>query len=354
MQYFGGKLSAAQLQVSGWMGSVRRSLQGALELMWGTTEEKQEEDKEEEEEEEETEDGGGGRFQRAISPLRSFARRSRRSLRRFSIRSRQTMQRRASETCSTQVNSYCVNEEDKDTEALIDDEPDPQNEACGQTSETDSPKPEPDQVPEDSTEAFDTTDFPTAAELAPFPESSTPLLDTSVQRSKADLGKRRMRTRPPRLYREHLAESSSLDWRTCDSTDEKKSSSKQRESDSEDEQPKSKLVCSPPPTSQRVPVFPGLNPADLLAQIKRRTGGDATGGGEETEENKGREEKERQNEEVTSPSQTSRSFRSPAHLAGAARVLPPLGGNDGGSSSSPAWLKELKSKKRLSQHDSGS
>ncbi len=66
------------------------------------------------------------------------------------------------------------------------------------------------------------------------------------------------------------------------------------------------------------------------AQIKRRTGGDATGGGEETEENKGREEKERQNEEVTSPSQTSRSFRSPAHLAGAARVLPPLGGTDSG------------------------
>lgn len=102
MQYFGGKLSAAQLQVSGWMGSVRRSLQGALELMWGTTEEKQEEDKEEEEEEE-TEDGGGGRFQRAISPLRSFARRSRRSLRRFSNRSRQTMQRRASETCSVRA-----------------------------------------------------------------------------------------------------------------------------------------------------------------------------------------------------------------------------------------------------------
>lgn len=103
MQYFGGKLSAAQLQVSGWMGSVRRSLQGALELVWGNAEEKQEEDKEEEEEDE-IGDGGGGRFQRAMSPLRSFARRSRRSLHRFSIRSRQTMQRRASETCSVRAN----------------------------------------------------------------------------------------------------------------------------------------------------------------------------------------------------------------------------------------------------------
>lgn len=66
------------------------------------------------------------------------------------------------------------------------------------------------------------------------------------------------------------------------------------------------------------------------AQIKKRTGGGGTGGGEETE-NKGRQEKESQNEEVApSPSQLSRSPRSPAHLAGAARVLPPIGGTDGG------------------------
>lgn len=98
MQYFGGKLSAAQLQVSGWVGSVRRSLQGALEMVWGTAEEKQEE------EEEEVGDGdGGGRFQRAMSPLRSFASRSRRSLRRFSNRSRQTVQRRASQSCSVRA-----------------------------------------------------------------------------------------------------------------------------------------------------------------------------------------------------------------------------------------------------------
>lgn len=101
MQYLGGKLSAAQLQLTGWVGSVRRSLQGALELVWGTTEEKQEE----EEIKEEAEEGGGGgeRFQRAMSPLRSFARRSRRSLRHFSIRSRQTLQRRASENCSVRA-----------------------------------------------------------------------------------------------------------------------------------------------------------------------------------------------------------------------------------------------------------
>lgn len=36
-----------------------------------------------------------------------------------------------------QVNSYCVNGEDKDTDALIDSEPDQQNGSGEQTSETD-------------------------------------------------------------------------------------------------------------------------------------------------------------------------------------------------------------------------
>lgn len=49
--------------------------------------------------------------------------------------------------------------------------------------------------------------------------------------------------------------------------DETYASSKQRESDSEDEQPKPKIVCSPPPTSQRVPIFPGLSPAALIVGI---------------------------------------------------------------------------------------
>lgn len=101
MQYFGGKLSAAQLQVAGWVGGVRRSLQGALELVLGNAEEKP---VEEEEEEEEEGGDGGGRFQRTMSPLRGFARRSRRSLRRFSVRSRQNLRRRAAEPCCVRAN----------------------------------------------------------------------------------------------------------------------------------------------------------------------------------------------------------------------------------------------------------
>lgn len=37
----------------------------------------------------------------------------------------------------TQVNNYCKNGEDKDTDALLDTEPDQQNEACEQTPEID-------------------------------------------------------------------------------------------------------------------------------------------------------------------------------------------------------------------------
>ncbi|XP_068576509.1 182 kDa tankyrase-1-binding protein [Cebidichthys violaceus] len=248
------------------------------------------------------------------------------------------------------VNSYSTN--DEDTDALISNEPDEQNGACEQTSEIDSPKLVPDQVPEVS-EDVDTTDFPSEPEHAPFPESSTNLLDTSAQRSKADLGKRRNRTRPPSSLRGGFPLGKSPDWRLSDSTDGKEASSKQRDSDSEEEQPKPKIVCSPPPTSQRVPMFPGLSPAALIAQLKKRTTGGGTGRGEEAEGDKGREEKESQNEEVAlPPSQQSRSPRPAAHLAGAARVLPPIGGMDGGAVSSPAWLKELKSKKRLSQYDS--
>ncbi|XP_040889385.1 182 kDa tankyrase-1-binding protein [Toxotes jaculatrix] len=242
-----------------------------------------------------------------------------------------------------QVNSYCISGGDKDTDALIDSEPDQQNGGRDQTSDNDSPKPIPDQVLEASSQDADTTDLHREPEFAPFPESSAPLLDTSAQRSKADVGKRRIRTRPSRSLRAGLSQRESPDWRAHDSTDGKEASPKRRESDSEEEEPKPK-ICPPPPTSQRVPVFPGLSPTDFIAQLKKRT----AVGGEETEEDKGREEKGSQHEE-TAPAPSPRSA---AHLAGAARVLPPLGGTDSGANSAPEWLKELKSKKRLSQHDS--
>lgn len=96
MQYLGGKLSAAQLQVAGWVGSVRRSLQGALDLVWGSSEDRQDEEPEEGAD-------GGGRFQRAVSPLRNFARRSGRSLRRLAARSRTSARRKAGDARSVRT-----------------------------------------------------------------------------------------------------------------------------------------------------------------------------------------------------------------------------------------------------------
>ncbi|KAF3850993.1 hypothetical protein F7725_012765 [Dissostichus mawsoni] len=54
-----------------------------------------------------------------------------------------------------------------------------------------------------------------------------------------------------------------------------------------------------------------------------------------------------------SPSQLSRSPKSP-FLPRATRVLPPAGGKENGEEDSPQWLKELKSKKRLSQYENES
>lgn len=67
------------------------------------------------------------------------------------------------------------------------------------------------------------------------------------------------------------------------------------------------------------------------AQIKKRTGGDRTGEVQATEEVKTQNVKDSPNEEFPpSSSQLSRSPRSASHLAGAALVLPPLGGSSGG------------------------
>ncbi|MEQ2183645.1 hypothetical protein GOODEAATRI_000207 [Goodea atripinnis] len=352
MQYLGGKLSAAQHQVVGWVGSFRRSLQGALELVWGPSNEKQEVDEEEDVDDKEKEEGedGEGRFQRAVSPLRNFARRSRRSLQRLSDRSRQPLQKRATETCSPHVYSYSINNEDEPIEALFHSEPPQQDGISEQTLKPDSPTPISDPVPDVSCEDVDCTDSQREPDLAPFPEISTPLLDTSTQRSKAVLSRRRTRSRPSRSLRLGSIKAARVELNIHDA--EKGAESNENESDSEEEPPKSKPASSPPTSTQKVPMFPGLSPAALLAGIKKKTGGGAAGAGEGTAKNKGPQEKESQNKEVASSlSQISGSPRLPAHLAGAARVLPPNDSKDGSAASSPAWLKELKSKKRMSQHN---
>ncbi|XP_053724163.1 inner centromere protein A-like isoform X2 [Synchiropus splendidus] len=230
--------------------------------------------------------------------------------------------------------------DDEDTDVLI--EPEEESGDDEQTTEADGSTPATEELPEEPTEE-DSPDLYTEPEVTPFPEPSVPLLDTSAQRSKASLSRRRSRKRPSRSQRLVVAPTENQDWRTCDST---AISSKQRDSDTEDEPSPAKMVASPP-TSQRVPMFPGMSPAALIAQLKKRGPGGTEAKEDEPEE--GREASSVE-EAAPSPSVLSRSPRSAAQMAGAARVLPPIGGKEG-SAASPAWLKELKSKKRLSQHE---
>ncbi|XP_029960477.1 zinc finger CCCH domain-containing protein 13 isoform X2 [Salarias fasciatus] len=172
-----------------------------------------------------------------------------------------------------------------------------------------------------------------------FPDAPTALLDTSVLRSRAQLGKKRgPRTRPSRAARQttRLAEKeTSEDWLYRDSTDAKP----ERKEDDSDSEEQTRGAESSPAVAlqpQRVALFPGMDPSALKAQLRRRGDSDNQVDGA-----------------AASPSQLSRSPKSP-FLPRAARVLPPPGGKENGEEDSPQWLKELKSKKRLSQYESES
>uniref|UniRef100_A0A8C9U3R3 Si:ch73-138n13.1 n=1 Tax=Scleropages formosus TaxID=113540 RepID=A0A8C9U3R3_SCLFO len=206
-------------------------------------------------------------------------------------------------------------------------------------------KPTPPHTPSDP----DTPDAPTPSshpegEPLPFPETATTLLDSSALRSRVQLSKRRSRRTLPSRAARHSATLSMLDegsgdpvqdWMYCDSTEQKAEPTNEEDSDVED-QPG---AVEPRPVSsqqQRVALFPGMDPSALKAQLRKRGDSDSQTDGL-----------------APSPSQQSRSPKSP-FLPRASRVLPPAGGKENGEEASPQWLKELKSKKRLSQYDSSS
>ncbi|XP_019949322.2 uncharacterized protein KIAA1671 isoform X1 [Paralichthys olivaceus] len=171
-----------------------------------------------------------------------------------------------------------------------------------------------------------------------FPDAPTTLLDTSVLRSRAQLGKKRApRTRPSRAARQTPAQAereTAEDWLYRDST-EARVQSKEDDSNSEEQTRGVDLHPAAASQPQRVALFPGMDPSALKAQLKKRSESDI-----QTEA------------PAPSPSQLSRSPKSP-FLPRAARVLPPPGGKENGEDS-PQWLKELKSKKRLSQYENES
>lgn len=337
MQNLGNKLSEVQTQVSGWMGNMRRSLQEAVEFVSGTLERERTVEEDEER---------LGTLGRAISPLRSFASRGRQSLRNLSQQSRQrfSLRRRASTSNTTRT-------ELKDCDEDEDEEQDPFDgirEADETKNSNDDPGAENrlNQVLQRLTSQVSRrsidSDTPDVSEPEPilFPQPAAPLLDSSLLRSKVDLGKKRSikRMRPSRAVRQRaalpsLTEGTNLDWRFCDSTDAKAPSSNGQDSESEEET--SKDATPTPSQPKRVPLFPGVDQSALMAQLKRRSV---------------RMEAEATDDQ-TSPVVSARSPRTPTRSLGP-RVLPPVDSKDGGGGASPSWLLELKSKKRLSQPES--
>ncbi|XP_016389711.1 DNA ligase 1-like [Sinocyclocheilus rhinocerous] len=223
---------------------------------------------------------------------------------------------------------------EQDTENLI-----------GETDEQTENNDTVDDVVELLTKTSNATDFSVSVAFPatshfhfPLCQSAAPLLDSSVFRSKVDLGKKRSikRSRPSRAVRQRavlpaLTEGTQPDWRFCDSTDAKDQCSNGADSESEEE-PSRDVTSSPAPNQpKRVPVFPGMDPSALMAQLKRRSAVIET--------------------ESPTEAVPSRSPRTPTMALGP-RVLPPVDAKDSGSGSSPSWLLELKSKKRMSQPES--
>ncbi|XP_060893551.1 titin homolog [Labrus mixtus] len=202
-------------------------------------------------------------------------------------------------------------------------------------------KPTPPDTPGDpsplyDTDAVDSLPPSSSAESQPFsfPDAPVALLDTSALRSRAHLGKKRApRSRPTRTSPQSAAPAE--DWLYRDST-EPKVEVKDEESDSEEPTRRADATSAIASQPQRIAMFPGMDPSVLKAQLRKRGDSDNQTDGP-----------------APSPPQVSRSPKSP-FLPRAARVLPPPGGKENGEEESPQWLKELKSKKRLSQYENES
>uniref|UniRef100_A0A665TK95 Calponin homology domain-containing protein DDB_G0272472-like n=1 Tax=Echeneis naucrates TaxID=173247 RepID=A0A665TK95_ECHNA len=355
MEYLGDKLSVAQSQMSGWVGNVRRSLHGALSFLSNSVERGGR-----------GEDGTGD-FKRTNS-LHSLASRSRESIRRFSLRSQQrlSLRRRTAPNTPTAVQqkqSVSNGEEGNDSETPVresdsqygtwetglrtDDSLTPATPSSESNVSPSPKKSTPPHTPGDSaspceTDTPDSVLPPSSSDIQPlsFPDNPITLLDTRVLRSRAQLVKKGApRSRPSRAARQSAARGeggTTDDWLYQDSTEAKLRESKDSDSDSEEQARGADTSPAVAAQPQRVALFPGMDPSALKAQLKKRGDSDNQTDGP-----------------TLSPSQLSRSPKSP-FLPRAARVLPPTGGKENGEEDSPQWLKELKSKKRLSQYENES
>uniref|UniRef100_A0A5F8H4B8 Tankyrase 1-binding protein C-terminal domain-containing protein n=1 Tax=Monodelphis domestica TaxID=13616 RepID=A0A5F8H4B8_MONDO len=171
--------------------------------------------------------------------------------------------------------------------------------------------------------------------------NQTSVLDSSALKARAQLSRRNRRRAPisHSLRRSRVGEadnqSSSMEeadsaWMFKDSTEDKLV--KKEESDEEEKLPRSERT--PVSQPQRLPIFPGVDPSVLKAQLRKRNEVDSPGDGQAS-------------------AQLSKSPKSPFQpgVLGS-RVLPTsMEKEERSEEMSPQWLKDLKSKKRLSQYE---
>lgn len=387
MDYLGDKLSMAQSHMTQWVGTVRRSFQEALHIVTATVGT-----------ERSGENAGRTPFKRTSSfrhlasrSRESFRRFSVRSQQRFSsLRKRQQdseapdlnqlkqcFSRRAPETKDTDT---LVHEADSqygtwadqhlhggsfgpespsspDSSAASAGKQPPSSHLSSYTESTsmeqhDSSRDRRSSSVDRSSSELEFTDGPEGpppSDACPAEREDdfsfihqTSVLDSSALKTRVQLSKRSRRRAPisHSLRRSQFSESESRSpwspleeeshstWMFKDSTEEKSP----RRDESDEELPK--VERTPVSHSQRMPMFPGMDPAVLKAQLHKRPDVDSP------------------DESLSWAPQpkTSRSPFQPRVLG--SRVLPSSTEKDERSEeSSPQWLKDLKSKKRQSLYD---
>ncbi|XP_039318262.1 uncharacterized protein KIAA1671 homolog isoform X2 [Saimiri boliviensis] len=388
MDYLGDKLTVAQTHMTQWMGTVRRSFQEALNLVTTTVGH----DRTSAEPASRTPFKRTSSFRHLASRSReSFRRFSARSQQRFSsLRKRQT----DSEPPDIDQLKQCFSRrpaEAKDTDTLV-HEADSQygtwteQRQSGESLTTESPDSSATstrkQPPSSRLSSLSSQTEPTSAgdqydgsreqrstsvdrsstdlestdgmEGLPPPDAcpskrvddfsfidQTSVLDSSALKTRVQLSKRSRRRAPisHSLRRSRFSESESRSpledetdnmWMFKDSTEEKSP----RKEDSDEEETPSKAERTPVSHPQRMPAFPGMDPAVLKAQLHKRPEVDSPG-------------------EAPSWAPQPKTPKSPFQPGAlGSRVLPSSMDKDERSDEpSPQWLKELKSKKRQSLYE---
>ncbi|XP_028340386.2 uncharacterized protein KIAA1671 [Physeter macrocephalus] len=390
MDYLGDKLTVAQTHMTQWMGTVRRSFQEALNLVTSTVGPERASG----EPSGRTPFKRTSSFRHLASRSRESLRRfSARSQQRFSsLRKRQpdseppdldqlkqcfsrrTPEAKDTDTLVQEADSQYGTwlDQHQSGESLAPESPSPDSSATSaqkqppssrlsslsSQTETTSAEDQHDRSKDQQSTSVDrsSTDLESADGMeGPPPADACPaervddfsfirqtsVLDSSALKTRVQLSKRSRRRAPisHSLRRSRVSESESRSpleeeanstWMFKDSTEEK--SPRKEESDEEEKTPRAERTPTSRP--QRMPVFPGMDPAALKAQLHKRP-------------------------EMDSPSdtpswapqpKTPKSPFQPGVLG--SRVLPSSMEKDERSEEpSPQWLKELKSKKRQSLYE---